>query len=165
MDSGELEGDGMLGPLLAFNQGQGCESAKPARRRSHHDDHGDITLECNIAAALGNMDLTTHHGNVHLRLPPKASFQYQVVTHHGDISSDFENVRPESHSGASSASGAVGKGGVKINITSDTGDIEMRKAEAPRRQRRQSRQRSTAAPARPAKPGKAAKKVADVEVM
>ena len=52
-----------------------------------------------------------------------------MATRHGDISSDFESVRTENHNGASSAAGAVGKGGVKINITSDTGDIEISKAE------------------------------------
>jgi hypothetical protein len=113
---------------------------------------------------MGNMDLTTHHGNVHLQLPAKASFQYKVVTRHGDISSDFENVRPESRTGTSSAAGVVGKGGVKVNITADTGDIEIRKAEG-----------STASPpeppaaqeppAKPARPGKAASKAGDGEVL
>ena len=39
-----------------------------------NDDHGDITLECGTAAALGNLDLTTHHGDVQLRLPPTGEF-------------------------------------------------------------------------------------------
>ena len=154
------------GSVLAFNQGQGCEPAEPERRRSHHaTTTATSPWRATSAATLGNLDLTTHHGDVHLRLPPKASFQYQVVTRHGDISSDFENVRSESHTGASSASGAVGKGGVKINVTSDTGDIEISKAEAPTTAAPPEPPAEPAAPARPVKPGKAGRKVADVEVM
>ena len=116
-----------------------------------NDDHGDITLESDSAAALGNIDVTTNHGDVHLQLPAKASFQYKVVTHHGDISSDFEHVRPEKSAGATSATGVVGKGGVKINITSDTGDIEINKADDSTALPQSPR----VSPARPAKPGKA----------
>jgi DUF4097 and DUF4098 domain-containing protein YvlB len=125
------------------------------------DDHGDISLESNSVAALGNLDLTTHHGDVHLRLPAKANFQYQAVTRHGDISTDFENVRAENHTGASTATGTVGKGGVKINVTSDTGDIEISKASnAP-----ETEPGPPAKPPKPPKPGKPGNKVGDVEVM
>jgi hypothetical protein len=77
-----------------------------------------------------------------------------VVTRHGDISTDFESVRAQNHTGASTATGTVGKGGVKINVSSDTGDIEISKAEG-----------SPEAPEPPAKPGKPGKPVGDVEVM
>jgi DUF4097 and DUF4098 domain-containing protein YvlB len=161
MDSGDLQGDGLLGPLSLSTRAKDVNLRNFTGDVHIDDDHGDITLENTAAAAMGNMDLTTHHGNVHLQLPAKASFQYKVVTRHGDISSDFENVRPESRTGTSSAAGVVGKGGVKVNIASDTGDIEIRKAEG-----------STAPPpaaqelpAKPAKPGKAASKVGDGEVL
>ncbi len=165
MDSGDLQGDGMLGPFSLSTKAKDVNLRNLQGDVHISDDHGDITWRATSAAALGNLDLTTHHGNVQLRLPPKASFQYQVVTHHGDISSDFENVRSESHTGASSATGAVGKGGVKINITSDTGDIEISKAEASTTASPPEPPAEPAAPARPVKPGKAGKKVADVEVM
>jgi DUF4097 and DUF4098 domain-containing protein YvlB len=161
MDSGELQGDGILGPFSLSTKAKDVELRNVQGNIHIDDDHGDITLECDSAAALGNLDLVTHHGDVQLRLPPKANFQYQVATHHGDISSNFESVRPENHTGASSASGTVGKGGVKVNITSDTGDIEISKSEG-------SRAAPPAPPTPPAKsarPGKAGKKVADVDVM
>jgi len=164
MDSGDLQGDGMLGPLSLSTRAKDVNLRNFTGDVRIDDDHGDITLESTSAAGLGNMDLTTHHGNVYLQLPAKASFQYKVVTRHGDISSNFESVRPEGRTGTSSAAGVVGKGGVKVNITSDTGDIEIRKAES-----------STASPpeppaaqeppAKPAKPGKAASKVGDGEVL
>jgi DUF4097 and DUF4098 domain-containing protein YvlB len=157
MDSGDLQGDGLLGPLSLSTKDKDVTLRNLAGDVHISDDEGDIDLESTSAAALGNLDLTTHHGNVQLRLPPKANFQYQVVTRHGGISSDFVNLRAESHTGAASATGAVGRGGVKINITADNGDIEISKADASGPP-----PKPEAAPEPPAKPGK---KVGDVEVM
>jgi len=170
MDSGDLQGDGLLGPVSLSTKAKDVNLRNLKGDVHINDDHGDINLESGSAAGLGNLDLTTHHGDVHLRLPSKANFQYQVVTRHGAISSDFENVRSESHTGSSSASGTVGKGGVKVNVTSDTGDIEMSKTEeslsppaTPTPQATPAPPAKPALPAKPAKPGK--KKVGDVEVM
>ncbi len=165
MDSGDLQGDGLLGPLSLSTKAKDVTLRNLTGDVQISDDHGDIDLESTSAAALGNLDLTTHHGNVQLRLPPKANFQYQVVTRHGDISSDFENVRPESRTGAARAAGAVGRGGIKINITSDNGDIEISKAAASA-----SPPGPRAAPEPPAKPAiprkaKPGNTVGDVDVI
>ncbi len=130
MDSSDLQGDGLLGPLSISTKSKDVSLRNLSGDVHINDDHGNIDLESTSATALGNLDLTTHHGDVQLSLPPKANFQYQVVTHHGDISSDFENMRSESHTGSASATGAVGRGGVKINVTSDNGDIDISKTDA-----------------------------------
>jgi DUF4097 and DUF4098 domain-containing protein YvlB len=165
MDTGDLQGDGVQGPLSLTTRAKDV-SLRNLKGDIHiTDDHGDIVLESASAATLGNLDLTTHHGDVHLRLPSKANFQYQIVTRHGDISSDFENVHSVSHTGSSAATGAVGKGGgVRINVTSDAGDIEISKAAG-----------SSVSPpdvpaqpepgAKPAKPAKPAKTVGDDDVL
>jgi DUF4097 and DUF4098 domain-containing protein YvlB len=164
MDTGDLQGDGVQGPFSLSTKAKDV-SLRNSKGDIHiDDDHGDIDLESTSVASLGNMDLTTHHGDVHLRLPAKANFQFQIVTRHGDISSDFENVRSENRTGSSTAAGTVGKGGVKISIASDTGDIEISKAAG-----------STAAPpeastppqppAKPARPATSGKKVSDDDVL
>jgi DUF4097 and DUF4098 domain-containing protein YvlB len=166
MDSGDLQGDGLLGPISLATKNKDVNLRNLNGDVHIADDRGDINLESNSAATLGNLDLTTHHGDVHLRLPAKANFQYQVATRHGDIRSEFESVRSENHSGASTASGTVGKGGVRVSVTSDTGDIEISKADgavvAPPEP--PAAPAPAAKPAKPPKPGKP-KKVGDVEVM
>jgi DUF4097 and DUF4098 domain-containing protein YvlB len=151
MDTGDLQGNGVQGPFSLSTKAKDVNLRNLKGDVRISDDTGDIELESTSAASLGNLELTTHHGDVHLRLPPKANFQYKVVTRHGDISSNFENVRSQSHTGGSTASGTVGKGGVKINITSDTGDIEISKAtgstEPPE-------SLTPSAPMKPATPGK-----------
>jgi DUF4097 and DUF4098 domain-containing protein YvlB len=166
MDSGDLQG-GLLGPLSLSTKAKDVNLRNFKGDVRINDDHGDISLESNVAAALGNLELTTHHGDVHLRLPTKANFQYQVVTRHGDITSEFESLRSQSHTGAANATGSVGKGGVKINITSDTGDIEISKVDASTVEPSEppSAPEPPAKPAKPTKPEKTGKKVGDVEVM
>ena len=147
MDSGDLQGDGLQGPLSLSTKAKDVNFRNLKGDVHINDDHGDINLESTVAAELGNLDLTTHHGDVHLRLPPKANFQYQVTTRHGEISTDFASLRAENHTGASTATGTVGKGGVKISVTSDTGDIAIDKSEG-------STAPEAAAPEPPAKPVK-----------
>jgi DUF4097 and DUF4098 domain-containing protein YvlB len=172
MDSGDLQGDGLLGPVSLSTKAKDVSLRNLNGDVHISDDHGDINLESISATTLGNLDLTTHHGDVHLRLPAKGNFQYQVVTRHGDISSDFESVRSESHTGAATATGTIGKGGVKISVTSDTGDIEISKADAamtvpmpPMPPIPPMPSAKPAAPSKQARPAKPAKKVGDVEVM
>lgn len=170
MDSGDLQGDGLLGPVTLSTKAKDV-SLRNLRGDVHiNDDHGDINLESGSVAGLGNLDLTTHHGDVHLRLPSKASFQYDVRTRHGAISNDFGGTGATSNSGSSAASGTVGKGGVKINVTSDTGDVQISKTEEslappepPAPPAKQATPAKPAVPKNPAKPAK--KKVGDVEVM
>jgi hypothetical protein len=163
MDSGDLQGDGVLAPVSLSTKAKDVNLRNFKGDVRINDDHGDVNLESGSAETLGNVDLTTHHGDVHLRLPAKANFQYQVVTRHGDISSDFGGLRSESRSGSSTASGTIGKGGVKINVSSDTGDINISKAEASATPPEPPP--TPAKPSTPAKPGKPARKVGDVEVM
>jgi DUF4097 and DUF4098 domain-containing protein YvlB len=174
MDSGDLQGDGWLGPVSLTTKAKDISLRNLKGDVRINDDHGDISLESGSSAGLGNLDLTTHHGDVHLRLPSKANFQYQVVTRHGEINSDFEGVHSQSHTGSSSASGTVGKGGVKINVVSDTGDVQISKTEEsltapPEPPAPPARQAMPAPPSEPApqekhaKPAK--KKAVDVDVM
>jgi DUF4097 and DUF4098 domain-containing protein YvlB len=159
MDSGDLQGDGLAGPLSLSTKAKDVTLRNWKGDVHISDDNGDIDLESGAAADLGNLELTTHHGDVHLRLPAKANFQYQAVTRHGDIHTDFESVRAENHTGSSTATGTVGKGGVKISVTSDTGDIEISKAEG------SSAPETPPKPAKPLKPGKPGKDVGDVDVL
>ena len=152
MDTGDLQGNGVQGPFSLSTKAKDVNLRNLKGNVRINDDTGDIDLESTSAASLGNLELTTRHGDVHLRLPPKANFQFQIVTRHGDISSGFENVRAESHTGGSTASGTVGKGGVKISITSDTGDIEISKAAGSTAAPPESS--TPLAPAKPATPGK-----------
>jgi DUF4097 and DUF4098 domain-containing protein YvlB len=166
MDSGDLQGDGLSGPISLSTEAKDVNLRNLKGDVHISDSHGDISIESSAAPTLGNLDLTTHHGDIHLRLPPNANFQYQVATRHGDISSDFEIVRSQGHTGASTATGTVDKGGVKISVSTDTGDVEIRKAGESAAAPGPSEPPTTPQPpAKPAKPAKPGKKVSDDDVI
>lgn len=168
MDSGSLAGEDLQGPVTVTTRAKDVELKNLKGDLRVNDDSGDITFENPVASVLGNLDLTTHHGDVHLSLPPKAGFQYQLSTKHGDISSEFENVHANSETGASSASGVIGRPAVKITVNSDTGDIALSKSEntIPAPPAPPEVSEPPAAPQPPsAKPPKGHKRVNDVNVM
>ena len=92
MDSDDLQGEGIHGPVALTTKTKNVNLRNMQGDIHISDDRGDIDVESNSVEALGNLDLTTHHGDVRLRLPAKANFQYQVRTRHGNISSDFEKI-------------------------------------------------------------------------
>lgn len=157
MDTGDLQGDGVQGPFSLSTRAKDVDLRNLKGDAHISNDVGDISLEDTSVAALGNLNLATHHGDVHLRLPARANFQFSLATRHGDISSDFENTKTE-HAGASTATGTVGRGSVKINVASDTGDIEIRKVE-------NAGTTPPASPAPPAKPEKPSRGVGDDDVL
>ena len=161
MDSGDLKADNLQGPATLTTRAKDVDLQNVKGDLRINDDHGDISLESASSATLGNIDLTTHHGDVHLRLPSRANFQYQIMTRHGDIENGFgSNGTGSKNGGSASVSGTVGKGGVRISVTSDTGDIALSKTEESLSTPPAS-PTPPAAPAKPEKPGKQGKKKID----
>ena len=95
-----------------------------------NDSRGQITIE---PGGAYNVEARNGKGDVELTLPPNASATVDGRTHNGDIVSDF----PMEISGdeGKSVSGKVGAGQYKISLTSDVGDLRIKKgsgfAEAP----------------------------------
>ena len=169
MDSGDLNAENLVGPVSLTTKGKDINMRDIHGDLRINDDHGDISVESGSSATLGNLELTTHHGDVHLRLPSKANFTYSLSTRHGSISSsDFGGGSNNSSGGGSIASGTVGKGGSRVSVISDTGDIQLSKTEetmappAPP-EIKVPKPPAPPSPASPGKPGK--KKASDVEVM
>ena len=164
MDSGDLHAENLQGPVSLTTKGKDINMRDIHGDLRINDDHGDISVESGSSAALGNLELTTHHGDVHLRLPSKAGFSYSLSTRHGSIHNDFGSAGTGSGNSAA-VSGTVGKGSVRVNVISDTGDIQLSKTEesmappAPP----EVKVPKPPSPPSPGKPGK--KKVGDVEVM
>jgi DUF4097 and DUF4098 domain-containing protein YvlB len=76
---------------------------------------------------MGKMTITGKHGDVTLVLPPNAGFTLDATTRKGDITSDFSPLRTEQTNGSSRATGTIGNGASKLQISSDTGDIHINK--------------------------------------
>lgn len=64
-------------------------------------------------------------GDLELTLPPNASASVNAYTHNGDILSDYPVSLPEGES--KRVAFTVGSGATKINLTTDVGDVRIKK--------------------------------------
>jgi DUF4097 and DUF4098 domain-containing protein YvlB len=89
--------------------------------------NGDIEVHAASKLPVGRMTITGKHGDITLTLPSNAGFQIEATTRKGDITSDFGAIKVNQTNGKSEASGTVGNGSAKLQITADTGDIRIAK--------------------------------------
>ena len=88
------------------------------------DRDGNIAIE---PAGTYNVEArsTSGKGDIELTLPPNASASINAFTHNGDILSDYPVTSPEGES--KKVSFNVGSGGAKINLSTDVGDVNIKK--------------------------------------
>jgi len=90
--------------------------------------HGDVALTLAGKMPPDKVNISTKQGDVTLTLPPAAGFQITAGTRKGDITSDFNAVKVDQNNSGSQASGTVGNGASKLEVTTDTGDIKVAKS-------------------------------------
>ncbi len=89
--------------------------------------NGDVDVHAASKLPVGKMTITGKHGDITLTLPANAGFQIDATTRKGDITSDFSAIKISATNGTSQASGTVGNGAAKLQISADTGDIRISK--------------------------------------
>ncbi len=128
----EISGDALSG-----NQLNGPSRLTTRSKDIHLEDvtgdlqvenaNGDIEIHAANKLPVGKMTLSGKHGDITLTLPANAGFQIEATTRKGDITSDFSAIKINENKGTSEASGTVGNGASKLQITADTGDIRISK--------------------------------------
>ena len=88
------------------------------------DRDGNISVE---PAGVYNVEAKSNSGkgDLELTLPPNASASVNAYTHNGDILSDYPVTLPEGES--KRVAFTVGAGGSKINLSTDVGDVRIKK--------------------------------------
>lgn len=126
LDKNDLRLNDAAGPVTINSRSKDIDIRGITGDLRINNDVGEIAIE---SSGSGNIDVTSRRGAVRLQLPAKATFTVNAVAHKGQVQSDFEglNVNNPEH-GDSTATGTVGKGGAKVQVTNDSGDIEIRKA-------------------------------------
>ena len=89
--------------------------------------NGDIDVHASNKLPVGRMTISGKHGDITLTLPANAGLQVEANTRKGDITSDFSGIKINESKGTSEATGTVGNGASKLQITADTGDIRISK--------------------------------------
>ena len=78
----------------------------------------------------GDLRFNTDKGSVRLTLPSKSGFHLDASTRNGNVSSDYPELgaNPDDEKNTSNIKGTVGKGNSKIVVSTDVGDIDIRKS-------------------------------------
>ncbi len=130
LDSGNLTAKQVSGPFTLNTRAKDIELQAVTGDVRITDDHGDVNVYG--APKIGNVEVNDSHGTIMVAMPPKTSFQFTGSTRDGDIQSDFKEITVStSEHGRSTASGTVGKGGPRVQLTSETGDLEIRRGQPP----------------------------------
>ncbi len=125
MNPGDLRANNIAGPVRVLTKSTDIHFDDLNGELKVENSNGNIEVH---SAKVGPMDISNQNGDVHVVVPEKGSFQVDVRTKNGDVNSDFSNLKVETQNGESRASGAIGSGGPTLKVTSEHGNIEIRKA-------------------------------------
>jgi hypothetical protein len=126
LESGDLRASSLAGPTRVVTRSKDIRLDNFTGNVHIEDNNSDIELTPG-KLPLGNMQITNRRGRIQLVLPANAAFQLDAHASRGEISSDFPGLNVENHAHESQARGAVGSGGPQIQLSTERGDIEIRK--------------------------------------
>jgi DUF4097 and DUF4098 domain-containing protein YvlB len=125
MERGDLRANSMVGPLRI-----------QTRSKDIHleDVSGDVKVENSNAevelhpkAPFGNVEIANRRGPIRLVLPPAANYQVDAHASHGSVENDFD-LKTEDDHGDAKATGNIGKGGTRLQLSTERGEISIRKS-------------------------------------
>lgn len=130
--AGELRMD--LRDLRANNITGGFRVTTRSKQIQLEDVAGDVEVNNRNAgiemratkAPSGNIVISNRDGSIEVSLPVRSAFQLEASTRRGEIHSDFSELNVQNSSHESVANGTVGKGGKKLQLTTEHADIDIR---------------------------------------
>jgi DUF4097 and DUF4098 domain-containing protein YvlB len=124
MDSGDLRVSSVAGPFEVRTKAKDIRLEDVSGPITVENSHGEIDVR--PKAPFGDVTLNNHQGAIHIVLPEAAGFTVAARSSRGELESDFPlNVTKNGDDHV--AEGNVGKGGKKLQLTTDHGTIEIRK--------------------------------------
>jgi DUF4097 and DUF4098 domain-containing protein YvlB len=127
LDSSDLRADSLAGPMRLTTRSKDVSLEGLSGDLRLEDTNGTVNIGLQKP---GNIQIDNRKGDVQIAIPPKTAVKVEARTREGDIQSDFDGIKVESHDRQSSASGSIGTDGTRLAINCDKGDIEIRKGAA-----------------------------------
>ena len=122
IDSGDLQLNNATGPVRISTSAKDVECSGITGDLRVEDGDGDISL--GVVAPVGELDIHNRNGAINLTVPRDAGFQLQATARNGSIESKLDLPVTSAGEGQS-ISGSVGKGGPRVALVSDHGDIAI----------------------------------------
>jgi len=123
-----VRGNDLTGPSRVVTRSKEIHLDEVSGDLQVESSNGDIEVHAASKLPVGRMSITGKRGDITLMLPANAGFQIEATTRKGDIASEFGNIKVTATNGRSDASGTVGNGAGKLQISADTGDIRIAKS-------------------------------------
>jgi len=128
MDLGQFTADGVTGPLKLSSRSRDIHVRQVTKSIEVETERGDIDLQPGLP--MPSIEARSGAGRIQLLLAPKATFQLDATSEHGEAINDFgDSIRKEVSGHMATLKGKVGDG-PQIRITASRGSVEVRQEEA-----------------------------------
>ncbi len=124
MGSDDLRVSSGVGPFMLHTKAKDIHVEEITGALNIENSHGEI--EVHPKSPFGDISISNHQGAIHVVLPESAGFDVDARSSRGELESDFPlNINQQGQDHV--AQGNLGKGGNKLQLTTDHGMIEIRK--------------------------------------
>ena len=125
LDKSDLTINRAAGPVRVTAKSKDIELSQIAGDAHIENSNGDVSVS--TASPLGNLQIAAHTGDVVVTMPEDASFTVAgTASGDEDIRTDFP-LHMTNSDGRQTLDGTVGKGGVKLQVDAEHGNLELRK--------------------------------------
>jgi DUF4097 and DUF4098 domain-containing protein YvlB len=145
LDSDDLRADQVTGPVHLTTRDKQIRLEEVSGDLRLQNENGGVEVGMR---SLGNVQIDSRNGDIHLSVPEKAGFHLDARTRDGEIQSDFPELKIDNGDRQATASGSVGNGGSHVVLNNEHDGIEIRKT---------SGKAALVSPATPPNPSKPAK--------
>jgi hypothetical protein len=126
MDLGDFRAEDVTGPLRLRCQSRDVHISNFSNELEVNVERGDIELNPQ-RTPLAKMDVHLNAGDVVLTVPEKAVFALRATTSQGDVDNEFGSGVESSSEGRTASLKSAGGTGPVITMTTDRGNITVRK--------------------------------------
>jgi hypothetical protein len=129
MDSGELRATQLAGLKILARASKDVRLENVSGNVEVATRNGSVEVYAE-QLPLGNISITNDKGPIQLYLPSGAAVRIEAQTRHGEIESDFDELKVDSQGRETKLSGAIGPPGSKaarVQLTTEHADNEIRK--------------------------------------
>lgn len=124
MDSGDLRVSEVSGPFEVHTRSKDIRLEDISGPITVENSHGEIDLH--PRSPFGDVNVSNHQGAIHIVLPESAGFSIDARSSRGELETDFP-LHVTRNGEDRVVQGNIGKGGNKLQLTTDHGTIEIRK--------------------------------------
>jgi len=131
METGSLEASDIDGPFEISTRQKDITLENFKNSVKITNTNGDVHLRTSVPTAHP-IEVNLGKGEIELDVPPASNFQIEASSRHGEVNSDFPSLSVNKEGDTPSISGANGKGGPAIHLSTSYGTCLLYTSPSPR---------------------------------